>query len=149
MKITVDRFVSDNDSTLSRISIDGSHECFGLEDEFREKKTPAETRIPAGNYKIGVRDEGGFHNRYSRIFPEIHRGMLHILEVANFTWVLIHCGNTEEDTAGCLLIGASVNATEGDMSLGNSRAAYRRFYPKVIQAALEGSLEIEFIDSDH
>lgn len=148
MKITVNRFLSDNDSTVSRISIGGSHQCFGLEDEFRENKVPKETRIPSGTYKVSVRTEGGFHNRYSTIFSEIHQGMLHIMDVENFTLILIHCGNTHEDTAGCLIIGASVNATEGDISIGNSRAAYRRFYPKVIKAALDGSLEIEFIDSD-
>lgn len=148
MKITVDRFLSDNDSTVSRVLIDGAHECFGLEDEFREEKVLGETRIPAGTYEIGVRTVGSFHPRYSRRFPDIHKGMLHILDVPNFTYILIHCGNTDEDTAGCLLVGTSVNITAGEMSIGGSRIAYRKFYPKVIQAALEGSLEIEFIDSD-
>jgi len=148
MKITVDRFLSDSDSTVSLVLIDRSYECFGLEDEFREEKVPSETRIPAGTYKVGVRTVGGFHPRYSRRFPDIHKGMLHILDVPNFTYILIHCGNTDEDTAGCLLVGASVNTTAGDMSIGSSTIAYKRFYPKVIQATLEGSLEIEFIDSD-
>lgn len=74
--------------------------------------------------------------------------MLHILDVPNFTFILIHCGNTDEDTAGCLLVGTSVNITVREMSIGGSRVAYRKFYPKVIQAALEGGLEIELIDSD-
>ena len=148
MRITVERFFSDNDSTVSRVLIDRSYECFGLEDEFREEKVASETRIPAGTYQVGVRTVGGFHTRYSGRFPEFHKGMLHILDVPNFTLILIHCGNTDEDTAGCLLVGASVNTTAGDMSIGSSRVAYRKFYPKVIQAALEGSLEIEFVDSD-
>lgn len=148
MKITVERFLSDNDSTVSRILIDGAHECFGLEDEFREDKIPGETRIPAGTYKVGVRTVGGFHTRYSKRFPDFHKGMLHIIDVPNFTYILIHCGNTDEDTAGCLLVGSSVNITTGEMSIGGSRIAYRTFYPKVIKSALEGSLEIEFIDSD-
>lgn len=148
MKITVKRFLSDNDSTVSRILIDETHECFGLEDEFREEKVPSETRIPAGTYQVGVRTVGGFHTRYSRRFQDFHKGMLHILEVPNFTFILIHCGNTDEDTAGCLLVGSSVNIVVGDLSIGGSRVAYRKFYPKVIQAALEGSLEIEFVDSD-
>ena len=148
MKITVERFFSDNDSTVSRVLIDGTHQCFGLEDEFREEKIPSETRIPAGPYKVGVRTVRGFHTRYSRLFPDFHKGMLHILDVPNFTLILIHCGNTDEDTAGCLLVGTSVNITTGEMSIGGSRIAYRKFYPKVIQAALEGSLEIELVDSD-
>ena len=148
MKITVDRFLSDSDSTVSRVSIDGSHECFGLEDEYREEKVPAETRIPAGTYTVGVRTVGGFHPRYSRRFPDIHKGMLHILDVPDFEYILIHCGNTDENTAGCLLVGASVITTPGDMSIGSSAVAYKKFYPKVIDAAIEGNLEIEFIDPD-
>ena len=148
MKITVDRFISDDDSTISRVLIDGVYECFGLEDEYREVKVSKETRIPAGLYKVGARTEGGFHGRYANRYPDFHKGMLHILDVPNFTWILIHSGNTDEHTAGCLLVGTTANTTERNMSIGSSRLAYEKFYPKVIDAAIDGTLEIEFIDSD-
>lgn len=148
MKITVDRFLADSDTTISRVLIDGVYECFGLEDEFRTDKVMHETRIPAGTYKIGARTVGGFHARYSDRYGDWHRGMLHILDVPKFEYILIHCGNTDENTSGCLLVGSSANTAEGDMSIGSSRAAYKQFYPKVIEAAVAGSLEIEFIDSD-
>lgn len=35
MIITVDRFNSDSDATLSKVSVDGRFVCFGLEDEYR------------------------------------------------------------------------------------------------------------------
>ena len=106
MGITVDRFVSDDDTTVRRVHVDGRFVCFGLEDEFRETKIASETRIPAGTYDVRLRTEGGHHNKYSTRFNEIHKGMLHIQDVPNFTFILIHCGNTDEDTDGCLLVGS-------------------------------------------
>ena len=55
MEILVDRFVSDDDSTISRVNVDGQFVCFGLEDEYRADKVPGETRIPAGTYRVTLR----------------------------------------------------------------------------------------------
>ena len=108
MEIVVDRFVADDDTTVSRVSVDGRFVCFGLEDEFREEKLASETRIPAGTYDVRLRTEGGHDARYAQRFSDIHKGMLHVRDVPNFTWILIHCGNTDEDTDGCLLVGSQV-----------------------------------------
>ena len=148
MEITVDRFISDNDTTISRVNVDGKFICFGLEDEYRENKLVGETRIPAGRYKVSLRKEGGYHSRYQNRFPDIHRGMLHITDVPNFEWILIHCGNTDEDTGGCLLVGSQANTEPGDMSIISSTAAYKRFYPVVADAAENETLMITFIDND-
>ena len=147
MKITVVRIKSDDDATLSLVSVDGYFQCFGLEDEYREEKIAGETRIPAGLYTVGVRDVGGFHNRYMKKFSQFHRGMLEVQNVPNFKYILIHIGNTERDTAGCLLVGCNGN-TSGDLSVGNSTGAYKSLYKKTIIAAIEGKLTIEYIDQD-
>jgi LysM repeat protein len=148
MKITVDRYISDNDATISRISIDDNFECYGLEDEYREVKVMKETRIPAGTYKVGVRTEGRFHNKYTNDYPGMHKGMLHVLDVPGFEYILIHVGNYEHNTDGCLLVGTSRVETPGSMMVGSSVAAYKKFYPKVIDAALAGDLTITYIDND-
>ena len=148
MKITVNRFISDNDSTISAISIDGKFECFGLEDEYRDHKVPGETRIPADEYQIGVRKVGGFHHRYSKRFPDFHRGMLEVVGVPFFKYVLIHIGNTEQDTAACLLVGLGCYTKQNDMSIQSSVAAYKSLYKRVIDAAEENQLSIEYIDND-
>ncbi len=62
MEILVDRFVSDDDATISKVAVDNQFVCFGLEDEFREEKIAGETRIPVGNYQITLRTEGKFHH---------------------------------------------------------------------------------------
>ena len=148
MQINVDRFVADDDTTISRVSIDGKFNCFGLEDEYREEKVASETRIPAGTYQVGLRTVGGHHNRYKVRFEDIHKGMLHILDVPNFKYILIHCGNTDEDTAGCLLVGSQALTEPGEMRITQSVAAYKRFYPAVVDAAAAGDLTIRFEDND-
>jgi uncharacterized protein DUF5675 len=148
VKIDVDRFVSDSDATISHVSVDGAFVCFGLEDEFRVAKLVNETRVPAGKYKVLLRTEGKHHLQYKAQFPDIHRGMLHIRDVPGFEFILIHCGNTQGDTSGCLLVGTGAVTEEGNMSISSSRIAYRRLYPKVVDAAGEGTLEIEFVDND-
>ena len=150
MKLTVERFTSDNDTTLSSVYLDGVFQCFGLEDEFRAEKVAKETRIPAGTYKMGVRTVGSFHEKYKnhRRYGRTHQGMLEVLQVPNFKFILIHVGNTDEDTAGCLLVGTGAVSGEGNMSVGSSADAYTQLYPKVIVPALAGNLEIEYLDRD-
>lgn len=148
MLIIVDRFTSDSDATLSRIFVDQKFICFGLEDEYREQKKTGETRIPSGTYNIGIRNIGGFHKRYSKKFPDIHKGMLQIMNVPNFEYILIHIGNTDKHTDGCLLVGLQAIATIGEMRVNQSCDAYELLYPLVIDAALKNELKIEFQDND-
>ena len=148
MKIRVDRYLSDEETTLSRVYVNGEFECYGLEDEYREVKVKGETRIPAGEYKITPRIIGGFNNRYEKRYPDMHKGMLCVRDVPNFEYILIHTGNNDDHTAGCLLIGSTVQETVGEMRVWGSRKAYVKFYPKVIDAARSANLFIEYLDLD-
>ena len=126
--------------------------CYTLEDEQRDVKVWGETRIPAGTYKLGLRTEGGFHNRYlSRYGADFHKGMIWVLDVPGFEWILWHSGNTDENTAGCLLLGntQTSNLVAKDGFIGSSRDAYKLVYPRVL-AAIESGLdvEVEYIDYD-
>ena len=148
MVILVDRFISDNDSTISKVMVDGNFVCFGLEDEYREEKVSKETRIPAGTYRVTLRTEGSHHSRYSNKFPDFHKGMLQIRDVPNFKWILIHIGNTDEDTDGCLLVGSQAITEPGEMKIISSTVAYKRFYPMVVDAAANETLSITYLDND-
>lgn len=117
--------------------------AFTLEDEHRNEKKFGETRIPEGIYRLKLRTYGGFHERYSQKY-EWHEGMLEITEVPNFTDILIHAGNTDEDTAGCLLVGESLTVAG---FLGHSGNAYERVYKKILERMDEG-VWIEFVDYD-
>jgi hypothetical protein len=146
--VTVTRFVSDDDSTASLVAVDDEFVCFGIEDEKRAHKIPAETRIPAGCYPVVLRHYGGFHKKYLLKFPDWHEGMLEICHVPLFSDVLIHIGNTEADTAGCLLVNAGVSTAGGRIRGSASAEAYKRLYSKIVQAALAKDLYIEFTDED-
>ena len=154
MKLKVIRFSSQKDST-SGLLFDVTNEtkflCYTLEDERREEKVMAETRIPAGVYGILLRKEGGFHGRYNKKYGDMHKGMLHVQDVPNFKWILIHTGNTDEHTAGCLILGDSQenNLLMKDGFIGRSVQAYKRVYPPIAEALENGKeVTIEYIDLD-
>ena len=135
MELKLTRNVHSTDFTLGEIRIGGALQCYTLEDEHRDVKVRGETRIPEGSYEIKLRKVGGFHERYMKRFgPVFHRGMLQIMNVPGFEYILIHIGNTEKDTMGCVLVGSTRDVVKG--TIGGSEVAYRRLYPKVL-AALE------------
>ncbi len=147
MKLEVLRYKSDDNHTLGalfEVKEDGSREfmCYTLEDEHREEKVRSETRIPAGEYEIKLRTVGGFHSKYSRRFRDIHKGMLWLQDVPNFKWILIHCGNTDQDTAGCLLVGQ----TQQDNFIGRSTQAYLDIYPRIAEAVKLNKVTINYIN---
>lgn len=150
MKLDVYRFSSNTNTTLGVLMINGKFECYTLEDEYRSVKKFGETRIPSGTYTIKLRTEGGMHQRYSKAYGEFHKGMLHLQDVPNFTWILIHRGNDEDDTAGCLLVGDYLNNNKLQAGrLTKSEAAYKRMYQKVAAAILEGEpVTITYHDLD-
>lgn len=147
MNILVRRYTSNANTTLSLVTVDGEFLVHGLEDEYRVEKVKHQTRIPAGKYNITVRKEGGFNARYTKKFGKFHEGMLWVRGVPNFEYILIHVGNTEKDTSGCLLVGSGVSIAKV-MSITRSVRAYKKFYKAVIGAAKEGNLTIEYIDED-
>lgn len=109
--------------------------CFTLEDEHRAVKVKHETRIPEGLYKLKLRKHGGFHRSYlERYGKEWHKGMIQVMDVPGFTDILVHCGNTDEDTSGCILVGDSLSPR----FLGSSRDAYAKIYPQVTEHLLQG-----------
>ena len=153
MKLEVLRFSSGRDSTSGALFsvVEGVRTflCYTLEDEYRDNKVYSETRIPAGIYEIRFRTVGGFHAKYSKRFQDIHKGMLHIVDVPGFDYILVHCGNTDEHTAGCLLVGDTQNnnMVEEDGFIGRSTAAYKRIYPKIAKALEQGEeVTITYID---
>ena len=143
MKLEVIRFNKEEDSTngiLFDITNERKFLCYTLEDESREEKVYGETCIPEGEYCINFRREGGYHAKYDKRFADIHMGMLEVCDVPNFKYILIHCGNTDEDTAGCLLVGDTQenNDIKKNGFIGKSTAAYMRLYPSIAKALKDG-----------
>jgi len=150
------RYSSGADSTLGLLFLNDTSGreflAYTLEDEFREKKVAAETRIPEGKYDIQLRTTGGFNERYSIKFGlPWHKGMLHVQDVPGFEYILIHTGNTDEHTMGCLLVAdtSQQNITK-DGFIGASVSAYKRIYSSLAQWLVDGNkLTITYIDYDN
>lgn len=135
-----ERFTSDHDSTLALMFVEQRWECFGLEDEYRDVKVPRDTRIPAGTYRLSLHRSSRFQPEYRRRFGPTHAGMIHLLDVPGFSWILIHCGNHDGDTDGCLLVGDVVtgNTRTSEGWIGNSRDAYRRVCLPLVERLAAG-----------
>ena len=153
MKLKVLRFSSQEDSTSGLLFLEKNDKleflCYTLEDEYRDTKKYGETRIPAGTYNLTLRQEGGYDAKYSKRFADIHKGMLWVRSVPGFEYILIHCGNTDEHTAGCLLLGDSQknNILTKDGFIGGSTQAYKRVYPIIANELDHGnSVTIEYIN---
>lgn len=78
-----------------------------------EKKVYGKTAIPYGTYPIRI--------MYS---PKFQRNMPYIVDINSFTGVMIHYGNTVDDTLGCILVGE----LNGNNTLKNSRVTFERVY---------------------
>lgn len=116
MKLKLERLYLKPDYTIGKLYIDGKYFCDTLEDQVRdlakERKIPGRTAIPAGVYEVIV-----------NISPRFRRKLPRLLDVAGFDGILIHRGNTAEDTSGCILVGENrergkvINSTRYEVQL--------------------------------
>ena len=140
MKLQVVRTQLGKDATNGLLFIDGIFECYTLEDQYQAVKVMHETCIPEGTYEIKFRTVGGFHTRYEQRYGADHYGMLWLQDVPGFEYILIHTGNTDEHTSGCLIVGETQQDLEisKDGFIGSSTVAYKKMYAKVANQLLQG-----------
>ena len=98
MKLRGERLWKKPAYTVGRLFVDGKFFCNTLEDTVRdlsnEKKVYGKTAIPYGEYKVVY--------NWS---PKFGRNLPRLLNVPAFEGILIHPGNTADDSAGCILVG--------------------------------------------
>ena len=79
--------------------------------------------IPSGTYRIVLTSSARFSSRL--FYKNFSLGLLpRLVGVKGFEGVLIHCGNTVLDTAGCILVGEIY----GPGILKNSRINYIKLF---------------------
>ena len=144
MVIHVKRFVNYSKCTVALLFVDSVFFGYVLEDVGRLIKIKKETRIKAGKYILSLQKSGRLHEYYSKKYS-FHVGMLHLNNVPEFAGIMIHIGNFDTDTEGCLLLGSSHNVNV--QSILSSTAAYKSFYLVVSAALLKGEkVEIEITE---
>lgn len=137
MNLLVRRLFVRDESMFGVLAFEGSEaECFTLEDLPRPHKIPGQTCIPVGRYELKLRTFGRLYESYRSRYPWNEPGMLWLQAVPQFSDVLIHCGNTDKDTRGCLLLGDRADCARP--MLQGSLDAYKRVYSSVAPRMLTG-----------
>lgn len=134
MELTLKRTDNTN-CTIGNLSINGTFECYTLEDVDRgltsqwpigaiaELKIHGKTAIPTGKYEVVI----GYSERFKRLLPLL-------LNVPGFAGIRIHPGNGPDDTEGCILVGQRVDGSR--LAGGSSRPAFSALFAK-LQAAIK------------
>ena len=131
MELLLARKKFTSSSTIGELYVNGSFQCYTLEDYDRDKnrdgdlndqgeqKVFGKTAIPRGRYQVVV----SYSDRFKKYLPLL-------LNVPGFAGIRIHSGNTAADTEGCLLVGTTCQAD----FIGNSRVAFQALMPKIENA---------------
>ena len=140
MELTIDRKWKKQSYTMSNLYINGEWFCNCLEDAdrgldnsmsedmIRTLKKPSITAIPRGTYEITL---DVVSPKYSKVqfYKDVCNGKVPRLKnVKGFDGILIHAGNTDKDSSGCLLVGQ--NKIKGQVV--NSKETFKQLY-KLLQ----------------
>ena len=120
MKLALIRKYKKDKYCIGKLYIDGEYFCDTLEDKDRgltdnmtvskisKIKVKKETAIPTGTYKVTLDIFSPKFGNKSFYKKTCNGKLPRILNVKGFDGVLIHCGNTNLDTSGCILVGRNL-----------------------------------------
>lgn len=146
MELVIDRKWKKQNYTISNLTIDGKWFCNVLEDtdrnlddsmsieKIKSLKKPSITAIPRGTYEVSLDITSP---KYSKIpfYKELCNGKLpRLLYVKGFDGILLHAGNTDKDSSGCLLVGQ--NKVKGQVI--NSRETFKALYKLLKDRKMKG-----------
>ena len=146
MNIYLRRIAKRDTYTIGQLEIAGQKVCDTLEDKDRgltdrqpedvikRIKVHGETAIPTGTYRVDMDSVSPRFSRYT-YYQQVCGGKLpRLVGVKGFAGVLIHAGNTAQDTHGCILVGE--NKQIGTVL--NSRDTFEHLYKLMAQARAKG-----------
>jgi len=130
LEILLQRLWFTEHSTCGEISINDKIEFYTL--ELPVKDGLPGSAIPPGRYKVTIEPSPKFKAstdpwvmRFANLIP-------HVNGIPDRSHILIHWGNTAQDTEGCILVGM----THRDDSIGFSRQAFEKLHALIVDAAL-------------
>lgn len=150
LKLSIKRIATKTDYTTGHLYVNGKLFCDTLEntdrgldqkmtlEELQKRKVYGKTAIPTGTYRITMNRKSP---KFSKIdyYREFCGGyMPRLLQVPGFEGVLIHRGNREDATEGCLLVGD--NTSKGGLS--NSKVRWEGLMEKYLIPAKESKIPI-------
>jgi hypothetical protein len=141
MELRLERIARRDTYTIGKLYIDGVYFCDTLEDRDRglkqslpasvnrAKKVQGCTAIPTGRYQVTLKMQSPrFKNKKQY---EFCNGYLpRLINVPAFEGILIHIGNTNRDTDGCILVGRNTKVGK----VLESGVTFRALYAKLKEA---------------
>ena len=136
MELVLERKWKKSNYTIGILLIDNKKFCEVIEDKDRGLKDsmtteqiklikkPNMTAIPTGTYDVTL---DVFSSKFGNIpfYKKVCNGKLpRLLNVKGFEGILIHCGNTQLDTSGCLIVRE--NKVKGKVI--NSKITFEKLY---------------------
>lgn len=116
--------------------------CYTLQEDKEGLEKGKDLRIPAGVYSLKRHPGSRFEKTLREITKYPQDKMINVYNelVPYERHILIHWGNTDKDTEGCILLGK----TKGINSIGQSRIACKEFYDIFREDTLESvTLEVK------
>lgn len=144
MELTLHRRYNGPNYTVGSLLVDGLYFCDTLEDknrglsstmsleEINKIKIKSETAIPYGTYKVTLNVKSPKYSNFDKYkYVAFTKGYIpRLINVPGFEGILIHAGNQDKDTDGCVLVGE--NKVKGQVI--NSQATWIKLY-KLLQKA--------------
>ena len=138
MELYLKRIARKAKYTIGHLYIDGKYFCDTIEDTDRglkqtdayasnkRKKVHGETAIPTGRYQVTLNVQSPRFK--SKPAYQFCNGYLpRLINVPCFDGVLIHIGNSQRDTEGCIIVGE--NKVVGKVI--NSTATFQKLYQRL------------------
>ena len=154
MELKLKRIAKKATYTIGKLYVNGTYFCDTLEDkdrgltssmsveEIKRKKVPSTTAIPTGIYQVTLNVVSPKYKsvrKYSFCDGKLPR----LLNVKGYEGVLIHVGNTDKDSAGCILVGQ--NKVVGQVI--NSTLTFQQLYNILDKANKKGEdISIEIVN---
>ncbi|EOW1206658.1 DUF5675 family protein [Campylobacter coli] len=119
-------------------------ECFSLEEDKEGLESGKDLRIPEGNYNLKRHSPSRFENTLRSITKKDDT-MINVYndKVPSSRAILIHWGNTDKDTKGCILLGLTKD--NNNESVGQSRQACKEFYDLMYKQDLS-KIQLEIVN---
>ncbi|EAB5417050.1 hypothetical protein EI583_05570 [Campylobacter jejuni] len=150
MKITINRRYTGKTCVIGKFKVLDDEEkilfeCFSLEEDKEGLESGKDLRIPEGNYNLKRHSPSRFENTLRSITKKDDDTMVNVYndEVPASRAILIHWGNTDKDTQGCILLGLTKD--NNNESVGQSRLACKEFYDLMYGKNLE-DIKLEIVN---
>ncbi|ELE2915705.1 hypothetical protein RMC29_001986, partial [Campylobacter coli] len=128
MKVTINRRYTGKTCVIGKFKVLDDEEkilfeCFALEEDKEGLESGKDLRIPEGNYNLRRHTPSRFENTLRSITKKDDDTMINVYndDVPSSRAILIHWGNTDKDTQGCILLGLTKD--NNNESIGQSRQA--------------------------